>query len=111
MLRPPTTVRGALLAFCVLAAAIPLIVWLAISLSGPIVWIVLALVAITTIAFILRHRLLDAKRERAWVGAFSFGDVNARIRAEQALVDSDRADARALTASRVRTVPISADRA
>ncbi|HEY8017922.1 MAG TPA: hypothetical protein VIG53_00375 [Actinomycetota bacterium] len=81
----PTTVRGTLFALLLLAAAIPLVVWLAISLSGPIVWITVALIAIAVIAPLVRLHLVDAARERAYDPALGFGDALARLRAEDAL--------------------------
>ena len=98
----PTTVRGVLLTLLYLAVAIPPLVWLAITLSGPVAWITVALVAIAVIAFFVQRRRLEAARERAHVGAFSFGDVNRRIHAEEALAVAGRENAREMGSSATR---------
>jgi hypothetical protein len=49
---------------------------------GPWMWAGLALLAMAAGAVALHMRRVEAARERAWVGAFSFGDVVARRRAE-----------------------------
>jgi hypothetical protein len=45
----------------------------------------LGVVALMAVAFYLWRRRVEAGRERAWVGEFSFGDVVRRRRAEEAL--------------------------
>jgi HAMP domain-containing protein len=81
----PKTLRGNVLTVLLIAATMPLVVIVAISLSGPLVWAGLALVALMGVALYVWRRRLDAARERAWVGAFSFGDVIASMRAREAL--------------------------
>jgi len=89
-----TTVRGVLVALLLIALAIPLVVWSAIALSGPVVWISLALVAILVISLIVRSHLLDAARERAYDPAVGFGNVIRKMRAQEALADARRVQAR-----------------
>jgi HAMP domain-containing protein len=81
----PKTLRGNVLTVLLIAATMPLVVIVAISLSGPLVWAGLALVALMGVALYVWRRRVDAARERAWVGAFSFGDVIASMRAREAL--------------------------
>jgi len=90
----PTTVRGTFLAFLFIAIAIPIVVWSAIALSGPVVWITLAIVAILVISLIARSRLLDAARQRAYDPAVGFGNVVVKMRADQAAADERSAQAR-----------------
>lgn len=96
----PTTVRGTLIVFLFLAVAIPAVVWFAIVLSGPIAWISIAVVALVVIAIFLRRRQLDAARERAYDPALGFTNVVAKMRAENALADEQRAQLQAQRSSR-----------
>jgi membrane protein implicated in regulation of membrane protease activity len=81
----PKTLRGNVLTMLLIVVGLPLMVFLAISLSGPLVWGGLALVALTCVALYLWRRRVDRARERAWVGAFSFGDMIESMRAREAL--------------------------
>ena len=90
----PTTVRGVLVTLLLIAIAIPIVLWSAIALSGPVVWITLAIVTLLVISLIARSRLLDAARQRAYDPAVGFGSVVVRMRADQALADERRAQAR-----------------
>jgi hypothetical protein len=81
----PKTVSGNLLIFLFTIAVAPVVVWAAVLLSGPLVWASLVVVALGIIGLVIRQRRIDAARERAWVGAFSFGDVVRRRRATEAL--------------------------
>jgi hypothetical protein len=68
----------------------PFVVIVAIELSGPLVWTGLTLVALACVALYIWRRRVDEAAERAWVGAFSFGDVMARREAKEALEGSAR---------------------
>ena len=81
----PKTLRGNVLTVLLIVAVIPLLVIVATALSGPLVWAGLALVALTCVALYIWRRRVNEARERASVGAFSFGDVVARMRAREAL--------------------------
>jgi 4-amino-4-deoxy-L-arabinose transferase-like glycosyltransferase len=81
----PKTLRGNVLTVLLIVVGVPLAVFIAISLSGPLVWAGLALVALACVALYRWRRRLEDARERAWVGAFSFGDVVASMRAREAL--------------------------
>lgn len=45
----------------------------------------LGLIAVISVALFIWRRRLDAAREKAWVGEFSFGDVVGRMKARDAL--------------------------
>jgi uncharacterized membrane protein YhhN len=81
----PKTVRGNIFAALVVIAAVPAVLWAAVTLSGPIVWISLIVIALASIAVYLWLRRDNAARQRAWVGAYSFADVTKRMRAREAL--------------------------
>jgi hypothetical protein len=80
----PKTVSGNLFTFGLIVVVVPLMVWFVITLPS---WVLLALgvVALAAVALVLWRRRLDAARERAWVGEFSFGDVVRRRKAAEEL--------------------------
>ena len=84
----PKTISGNLLLFLFTIAVAPIVVWAAVMLSGPLVWASLVVVALTIVALLVRHRRIEAARERAWVGSFSFGDVVRRRHAKESLQPS-----------------------
>ena len=80
----PKTVRGKLFYIALAAVVVPLLVWFVATLPSLFLW-GLGFIALASAAlFVLRHRI-EARRERDWVGEFSFGDVVRRRRAEEAL--------------------------
>jgi hypothetical protein len=81
----PKTLRGKVFASLLFIAAVPVVLWAAISLSGPIVWLSLVVAALAFIAVYAWRRRDNAARERAWVGAYSFANVVERMRAREAL--------------------------
>ena len=87
----PKTLRGNILTVLLIAFGLPIAVVIAIALSGPLVWGGLALVAVTSVALFMWRRSVEHARERAGVGAFSFGDMLASMKARQALDDPSRA--------------------
>jgi hypothetical protein len=86
----PKTTRGNVLTVLLIVAAAPFVWIAAVALSGPLVWATLVLVALASIVLYVWRRRVEAARERAWVGAFSFGDVVASLRARDALDLSGR---------------------
>jgi predicted membrane channel-forming protein YqfA (hemolysin III family) len=80
----PRTVSGKLFYVTLAAVVVPLMVWFVATLPG---FVLLALggVALVSVAIYALRRKMDAARERAWVGEFSFGDVVDRMRAREAL--------------------------
>ena len=80
----PKTVSGNLFMIGLAIVVVPLLVWFFITLPGFVIWGVAA-VALATVALVLWRRRIEAARERAWVGEFSFGDVVARRRAAEEL--------------------------
>jgi predicted PurR-regulated permease PerM len=85
MAQLPKTIPGKVFLALFVIAAVPVLVWFAIMLSGPIVWASVAVIVISAVVLFIRRRRDDAARERAWVGAFSFADVVARKRADATL--------------------------
>ena len=81
----PKTLRGNVLTVLLIVVGLPLLLFLAISLSGPLVWAGLALGALMWVAVYLWRRRIEKARERAWVGAFSFRDEVVRMHAREAL--------------------------
>src|SRR6476646_5452124 len=75
----PKTLRGNVLTVLLIVVGLPLLVFLAISLSGPLVWAGLALGALTWVAGYFWRRKIEKARERAWVGAFSFREEVVRM--------------------------------
>ena len=80
------TVRAHPIALLVAAIGVGIVIYVAIAISNPLVWGVLAVIAAVTIFLFVKGRRIDAARERAWEGSFSFADVVARRRAEASAV-------------------------
>jgi hypothetical protein len=80
----PKTVSGNLFTFGLGAVVVPLLVWFVITLPGLVLW-GLAVIALAAIALVLWRRRVEATRERAWVGEFSFADVVRRRHAAEEL--------------------------
>lgn len=95
----PKTLRGNVLTVLLISVGAPIALIGAIALSGPWVWGGLTLVAFTSVALYIWRHTVEHRRERAWVGAFSFGDMVASMKARQALDDPVRR--RSLSSSRV----------
>lgn len=96
----PSSTIGRIYAVILIAAAIPLIVWAAIALSGPVVWLALTAVTVLVLAIVLRRHQLEAARERAYDPALGFSNVVAKMRAANALADDRRAEQQARRAAR-----------
>jgi 4-amino-4-deoxy-L-arabinose transferase-like glycosyltransferase len=86
----PKTIRGNVLTVMLIVVGLPIAVIAAIALSGPLVWGGLAFVALASVALYFWRRTVERARERAWVGAFSFGDMVASMKARQAVDDPVR---------------------
>jgi hypothetical protein len=80
----PKTVRGKLFYISLTVVVVPLAVWFLMTLPSLFLW-GLGAVGLASVALVLWRRRLESARERAWVGEFSFGDVVARRRADEAL--------------------------
>ena len=81
----PKTIAGNIVAALFIIAAVPIVLWAAVTLSGPAVWISLVIITLASIAVYLWRRRVSAARERAWVGTFTFADVVKRMHAREAL--------------------------
>jgi len=101
----PKTLRGNILTVLLIVAATLVVAIAATALSGPLVWGGLALVALTSVALYIWRRRVDDARERALVGAFSFGDVVASMRAREALDSLGEDGISAVATSRSRRPP------
>ena len=76
------TVRTHKLALLLAVIGIGFVIWFAVALSLLVVWVAIAVIALVAIGWYARSRRIDAARERAWEGSFSFADVVTRRRAE-----------------------------
>jgi hypothetical protein len=89
----PMNVRWIL--FMILVTAVVATAWLATTRTSPLLWVavVVAAVALAITGIVGRRRGIDAARERAWTGAFSFASVVVKMRARDtaaALVEEKR---------------------
>ena len=80
----PKTVSGNLFMIGLAIVVVPLLVWFFITLPSFVIWGI-AGVALASVALVIWRRRIEAARERAWIGEFSFGDVVARRRAAEEL--------------------------
>ena len=80
----PRTVTGKSFYVALVAVVVPLTVWFLVTVPSYVLW-ALGVIAIISVALYLWRRRLDAAREEAWVGEFSFGDVVGRMKARDAL--------------------------
>ena len=80
----PKTISGNIFTIALAAIVIPMLVWFLLTLPA-LFQLGLGAVALGCVALYLWRRRLESARERNWVGEFSFGDVVARRRNEEAL--------------------------
>ena len=80
----PKTISGNIFTIALAIIVVPMLVWFVITLPAMFLW-GLGAVALGCVALYLWRRRLESARERNWVGEFSFGDVVARRRDEEAL--------------------------
>jgi membrane protein implicated in regulation of membrane protease activity len=79
----PKTVRGNLFTFVLIVLAAPVVVSVAISLSGPVVWATLVVLAATPIVIYAWRRRVETAKQAAYVGGFTFGDAVGRMRTRE----------------------------
>jgi hypothetical protein len=84
MIHRPKTVYGYVLLSMLAIGITPILVSIVASPWSVMVWATLGVVALAGLVLYLWRRRVEAARERAWVGAFSFGDVIAGMRAREA---------------------------
>jgi membrane protein implicated in regulation of membrane protease activity len=80
----PKTISGNIFTIAFAAIVVPMLVWFLLTLPA-LFQLGLGAVALACVALYLWRRRLESARERDWVGEFSFGDVVARRRDEEAL--------------------------
>ena len=80
----PKTVSGRSFYIAMIAVVVPLTMWFLMTVPSYVLW-ALGVIAIISVALYLWRRRLDAAREKAWVGEFSFRDVVGRMKARDTL--------------------------
>lgn len=80
----PRTASGKSLYVAMIGVVLALSVWFLMTVPNYVLW-ALGVIALASIALFVWRRKVDAARERAWVGEFSFGDVVGRMRARDVL--------------------------
>jgi hypothetical protein len=90
----PKTGTGRAFSIASIAVVVPPTAWFVVTVPSYVPY-ALGVIALVSVGVYVWRRKLDADRERAWVGEFSFGDVVGRMRARDAL-DRPR-EARTLT--------------
>jgi hypothetical protein len=92
----PKTTTGRSFYIASFAVVASFTLWFVMTVPSYVLY-AFGVMALASVGFYLWRRKLDAARERAWVGEFSFGDVVGRMKARDAL---DRArEPGALTAA------------
>ena len=85
MVHRPKSVIGYVFSFLIALGVAYVAISLMDTLSSPWFWAPLAVIAAATFLVVLWRRRLEAARERAWTGSFSFAEVVERRRTEEAL--------------------------
>jgi hypothetical protein len=80
----PRTGTGKAFYIGLIAVVVPLTVWFLMVVPSYVIY-GLVVITIVCVGLYLWRRRLDAARERAWVGEFSFRDVVDRMRARETL--------------------------
>ena len=80
----PKTGTGKAFYIALIAVVVPTTVWFLTMVPSYVLY-ALGVVALVWVGLYLWRRKLDAAREKAWVGEFSFGDVVGRMKARDAL--------------------------
>ena len=80
----PKTGTGRAFYVGLIAVVVPFTVWFLMTVPSYVLY-ALGVVALVWVGLYLWRRKLDAAREKAWVGEFSFGDVVGRMKARDAL--------------------------
>jgi uncharacterized membrane protein len=79
----PKTGTGRAFYIGLIAVVVPFTVWFLMTVPSYVLY-ALGVVALVAVGLYLWRRKLDAVREKAWVGEFSFGDVVGRMKARDA---------------------------
>jgi hypothetical protein len=84
MIHRPKTVYGYVFLFLLAIVVAAILVTIVASQWSTLVLGIIGVVALASLVTVLWRRRVEAERERAWVGSFSFGDVVARMKAREA---------------------------
>jgi membrane protein implicated in regulation of membrane protease activity len=85
MVHRPKSVMGYVFLFLIAIGAVYIATSLLDVLPGPLVWGSLAVIVLASLLVFAWRRRIEAGRERAWTGSFSFANVVSRRREEEAL--------------------------
>jgi len=80
----PKTGTGRAFYIGLIAVVVPFTVWFLMTVPSYVIY-ALGVIALISVGLYLWRRKLDAAREKAWVGEFSFADVVGRMKARDAL--------------------------
>lgn len=86
MVQWPKTGTGRAFYVALIAVVVAFTVWFLTTVPSYMLYVLYALgvIALVSVGLYLWRRKLDAAREKAWVGEFSFGDVVGRMKARDA---------------------------
>jgi phosphopantothenate synthetase len=84
MVHWPKSIYGNALLFLATLSVVGIAGQVAAAVPGSLLAASAAAVALTSVGLFVWRRRVEARRERAWVGQFSFGDVVARMHAREA---------------------------
>jgi len=85
MVHRPKSVMGYVFLFLIAIGAVYVVTSLLDVLPGPLVWGSLAVIVLASLVVFAWRRRIEAARERAWTGSFSFANVVTRRREDEAL--------------------------
>jgi hypothetical protein len=83
MIHRPKTVYGYVILSLLAVGITPILVSIVASPWSVMVWATLGVVALACLVLYVWRRRVEAARERAWVGSFSFADAVAAMRVRE----------------------------
>jgi len=93
MVHWPKSISGNAFLFLITLCVVGIAVSIAAVVPGSLLGATAAAVALTSVGLFIWRRRVEAGREQAWVGQFSFADAIARMRAREAIASSPGAAA------------------
>lgn len=91
MVHLPKSIYGNALLFLVTLGVVGIAVPVVAAVPGSLLAASAAAIVLMCVGLVVWRRRVEAGRERAWVGQFSFGDVIARMHAREAIAVSSGA--------------------